>query len=70
MISPLVAEVDDAECDGCKSCLRACRYNALTWVHGEGLVWVDLWQCTGCGSCETACPRGAVRLAARSNGSG
>jgi heterodisulfide reductase subunit A2 len=70
VISPLVAEVDDATCDGCKACLRACRYNALTWVHGEASVWVDVWQCTGCGSCETACVPGALRLAARSSGSG
>ncbi len=70
LISSLVATVDDDACNGCKACLRACRYSALTWVHGEASVWVDVWQCTGCGSCETACPLGALRLMARSNGRG
>ncbi len=68
MIAPLVVEVDEGACDGCRACMRACHYNALLWVHGEQAVWVDPWQCNGCGSCETACPSGALKLVARPNG--
>lgn len=68
VISLLLAKVDERVCNGCRACLRACRYNALLWMHGELAVWVDSWQCTGCGSCETACPEGALTLVARAGG--
>lgn len=68
VISQLIAEVDEQVCNGCRACMRACRYNALLWVHGELAVWVDHWECTGCGSCETACPEGALRLVGREAG--
>jgi len=66
--SLLVAEVDERACNGCRVCMRACRYNALLWVQGELAMWVDHWQCTGCGSCETACPEGALTLVGRAAG--
>jgi NAD-dependent dihydropyrimidine dehydrogenase PreA subunit len=68
VVAPLVVEVDERACDGCRTCMRACRYGALLWVHGEQAVWVDPWQCSGCGACETACPLGALKLVARRNG--
>lgn len=63
-----LAGVDERVGNGWRACLRACRYNALLWVHGELVFWTDHWQYTGCGSRETACPGGVLTLVTRHNG--
>ena len=50
-------------CVSCKSCIAACKENALDW-DARG-VRIDQNACTHCGACVTACPTGAIRFDAR-----
>jgi len=46
--------------DGCRECLGACPYQALSLEDGE--IRLDKSRCTSCGSCVTACPHEAIDL--------
>lgn len=52
------------ECVACGSCLKACRYNAITIFHGI-YAKIDEDLCIGCGKCTKACPASVIRLEAR-----
>ncbi len=52
------ARVEEADCDGCGACVRACRFGALSLSGGRARV--DLSACEGCGFCGLLCPRGAI----------
>ena len=64
-----VAEVDQALCVGCLTCVRTCAYGApriraeLMGV-GEipGAASIESALCQGCGLCVAACPNGAIDL--------
>jgi MinD superfamily P-loop ATPase len=65
VVVELVAQLDEARCDGCRECLRWCSYGALIWASADQTVLVDPWACTGCSACVTACSRQALGLQAR-----
>ncbi len=54
------AEVDDALCTGCETCVDRCQMDALEVV--DGISTVDLNRCIGCGLCVTTCPTEAIQL--------
>ncbi len=60
-----VIEVDPERCQGCKSCVAMCQFNALRAVPSLGRVVVNLDECFGCGTCRHACRHGALRLIPR-----
>lgn len=72
--STLIAEVDDAKCNGCNMCVKACPVQAIG-LHarpedGNGetkkkLASVDRSFCIGCGVCGLKCPTGAIKLVKR-----
>lgn len=58
--------VDESKCDGCGTCARFCRFNALAAIKGSVLVFPEL--CHGCGGCMLICPKGAIAEGSREIG--
>ncbi len=54
------AQVDEAECTGCETCLERCQMEAI--VVDDGFAAIDLSRCIGCGLCVTTCPVEAIEL--------
>ncbi|MEW6605919.1 MAG: FAD-dependent oxidoreductase [bacterium] len=65
-IDPRIAEVIDANCDGCAYCVDPCPYKAITLVEYEKdgaikkTVKVDIAKCHGCGVCMATCPKKGI----------
>lgn len=57
--SGYVAEVDEASCTACGTCVEACAFAAIS-VNGTASV--DREACMGCGVCGGKCPDGAMSL--------
>jgi ferredoxin len=62
------AAVDPADCGGCRACLSACPFGALTQDRNSGKAVPDARRCQGCGVCRSACPTGAITLMGMSVG--
>jgi len=65
-------EVDEAACNGCEKCVRACPVEAMAAVSANdpkrpkrSLARVDGERCLGCGVCVPACGPGAIALVRR-----
>ena len=56
---PIVAEVDEDICSGCKLCIALCPYGARVYDTQKKIVGVNEVLCEGCGCCIAACPSGA-----------
>ncbi len=54
------AEVDDALCTGCETCVDRCQMDAIEVVDGISSVLLN--RCIGCGLCVTTCPTEAIQL--------
>ena len=54
------AQVDEAECTGCETCLERCQMEAIE--VDDGMAAIDLIRCIGCGLCVTTCPVDAIEL--------
>jgi NAD-dependent dihydropyrimidine dehydrogenase PreA subunit len=54
------AQVDEAECTGCETCLDRCQMDAIDVT--DGIAGIDLERCIGCGLCVTTCPTDAIEL--------
>ncbi|WP_228725219.1 nucleotide-binding protein [Caproicibacter fermentans] len=61
-----VPEIDESACDGCRSCVRFCRFNALAFLKGKPRVFPEL--CHSCGGCSLLCPKEAIRERKRAVG--
>jgi heterodisulfide reductase subunit A len=58
---PIVAEVNEEICSGCKLCIPQCPYEARIFDEQKGVVIVNEVLCEGCGACIAACPSGAAQ---------
>jgi heterodisulfide reductase subunit A len=64
LVEPLVAEVNEDLCSGCRVCESACSYNAIK-VEKAGdkeLAKVTEGLCRGCGICSSSCPMDAIKM--------
>lgn len=59
-ISPVVAEVDQTLCSGCRVCGNICPYKAIEISGADNKALVNDVLCQGCGTCVAACPSGAI----------
>ncbi|MGI5817994.1 MAG: 4Fe-4S binding protein [Armatimonadota bacterium] len=57
-----IAEIDPDLCTGCRSCMRACQFGALSFNAADRKVEVDQTACYGCGVCRNACSNDAITL--------
>ena len=60
-----VAEIDPDLCTGCRACMTACQFGALSFNAADRKAQVDLNACYGCGTCRSACPNDAITLKPR-----
>ena len=58
-VNVLVPEVDEAKCNGCGACGKACRFHAIAVVKGKVLIFPEV--CHHCGACLIACPENAIK---------
>ena len=47
-------------CQGCGTCVEACRNHAITMV--EGIARIDYSKCATCGYCARACPQFNIKM--------
>jgi MinD superfamily P-loop ATPase len=65
-VTTLVPEIDEAQCNLCGACGKACRYSAIVALPAKVLTFPKL--CHGCGGCALACAPGAIREVPRRTG--
>ena len=64
VVEPLVAQVNEDACSGCRICESACGYQAIN-VEKAGdkeIAKVTEGLCRGCGICSSACPVDAIKM--------
>jgi heterodisulfide reductase subunit A len=68
-LDPLVAEVHLDVCTGCKACVEACPYAAITMTESDGrqVATIAETTCKGCGGCVPMCPESAIDLRGYTN---
>jgi Pyruvate/2-oxoacid:ferredoxin oxidoreductase delta subunit len=60
-----VAAVDAAKCAGCRECMKACQFGALSYSASDKKAVIDQRWCYGCGICRSMCRRDAIGLTPR-----
>lgn len=66
IVYTMIPEIDETRCDGCRKCAEICRFNALTVVGKNVIVFPEL--CHSCGGCVVVCPENAVGEGSRELG--
>lgn len=54
------AVIRAADCTGCGTCLKLCRYDAVVAGYDGGAYTIDPVACEGCGVCVRFCPVQAI----------
>jgi heterodisulfide reductase subunit A len=60
-MDPFVARVNEELCTGCRICLSACPYDAISRDEEKGIAVISEKLCTGCGTCAASCPSNAIQ---------
>lgn len=60
-----VIEVEAETCNGCKRCMGACQFGAISYSLAREKVNIDPLLCYGCGICRRQCRQGALTLVER-----
>ncbi|MCL5025197.1 MAG: 4Fe-4S binding protein [Chloroflexi bacterium] len=61
-----VAQVDRELCNGCRACMRACQFGAVSYSAAQNKALIDPRRCYGCGVCRSLCAKNAILLPDRS----
>ena len=62
-ITKAIPEVNAELCTGCRTCVSACKFNALAFVAGKIRVFEEV--CHSCGACMVLCPEKAMEESPR-----
>lgn len=57
----LVAKINEAECNGCTRCFKACPFDAIVGANRQVHTVISA-VCTGCRLCEKACNQGCLTI--------
>ncbi|MDD3393107.1 MAG: 4Fe-4S dicluster domain-containing protein [Clostridia bacterium] len=57
-VDTLLPAVIAEKCIGCRKCVDACRFNALSFIKNKPHVFPEV--CHSCGACALVCPSGAI----------
>jgi ferredoxin len=63
--SEYVAAVNHDVCTGCRTCMRACQFGAISYSPSLDKTVIEPRLCYGCGTCRAHCARGAISLSDR-----
>ena len=61
-----VAEPNPELCNGCRQCMRACQFGAISYSAASEKIAIDPHRCYGCGICRASCTKDAIILHERS----
>ena len=59
-----IIEIDEAKCNGCGACAKACHEGAIAMIDGKAKLVRDDF-CDGFGDCLPQCPTGAIKFIER-----
>ena len=64
LVEPLIAQVNEDLCSGCRICESACGFSAIRIEKAgdKALAKVAEGLCRGCGVCSSACPMDAINM--------
>ena len=62
-----VAQTTGESCSGCRSCLAACQFGAISFAAARKVAFVDPLRCYGCGVCRSHCEQHAIHLIPRTH---
>jgi ferredoxin len=60
-----VAETNHDLCNGCRRCISACQFGAISFSLANEKVTIDPLSCFGCGVCRVSCTKSAITLTER-----
>lgn len=60
LLEPMTAQIDQASCSNCWTCVTTCLYKAIHIDVEKMSAVVNDLLCRGCGSCAACCPTGAI----------
>lgn len=60
-----VAEVEPDLCSGCRNCISACQFGAISFSLAREKITIDPLLCYGCGVCRVHCVKNAITLTDR-----
>lgn len=57
-VAVLLPQFDMTRCNGCRTCVDFCHFNALAFVKNKPMVFPEV--CHACGGCALLCPNQAI----------
>jgi ferredoxin len=60
-----LAQTSEEKCIGCRACLSACQFGAISYVAARKVAFIDPLRCYGCGVCRSHCEQQAIQLIPR-----
>jgi len=57
-----VSTIDWENCNGCRDCMKACNFGAISYSAYLNKCSINQLQCYGCGVCRALCPLDAITL--------